>query len=109
MNITHGIFIFSVIVTMPAQAGIFSEPHKLGAFSGAMKYCENKYEAKEGRYRWARLRVAKEVSEMSGQNKTKALFASANAEQKGTYLGNKLNKRECEALLNMSEWKRFSR
>ncbi|MEG2042243.1 MAG: hypothetical protein RR068_14195, partial [Hafnia sp.] len=93
----------------PARADLFSEAHKLGAFSGAMKFCEKEFETKEGRYRLARLRVAKEVSDMSGKNKTKALLASDNAERKGIYLGNKLSKRECESLLKAGEWKRFSR
>lgn len=55
------------------------------------------------------VRVVREVSEMSGKNKTKALLASDNAERKGTYLGNRLSRKECESLLKMGEWKRFSR
>ncbi|MGL6436421.1 hypothetical protein [Aeromonas rivipollensis] len=101
-------FLFLSAFVIPAQADIFSEAHKLGAFSGAMKFCEKKYGGKEERYQWARLRVAKEVSGMSGSNKTKALLASDNAERKGTYLGNRLDKRECEGLLKLREWKRFS-
>ncbi|EBP9818073.1 hypothetical protein QO588_003615 [Salmonella enterica] len=102
------VLLFSVCI-MPAHAEIFSEAHKLGAFSGAMRFCENKYETHEGRYKWARLRVALEVSEMSGKDKTKALLASDNARRKGTYLGNRLSRGECEALLKLGEWKRFSR
>lgn len=105
----NALVLFLYFIVPPANAGILSEPHKLGAFSGAMKFCEKKYSDKGGRYQWARLRVAKEVSDMSGKDKTRALLASDNAERKGTYLGNKLDRRECAGLLKLGEWKRFSR
>lgn len=108
-KITLTLLFISALFSAQTQADVFSEAHKLGSFLGAMKYCEKEYDTKGGRYRLIRLRIAREVNDMSGQNKTKALFASSNAERRGTFLGNKLNKKECEALLIMREWKRFYR
>ncbi|MBL0560960.1 hypothetical protein [Aeromonas hydrophila] len=104
------ILLFLLVNTTPIYAAdVFSEAHKLGTFFGAMKFCESTYRDKEDQYRWARLQVAKAVSDMPSKNKTAALFASSNAERKGTYLGNRLDQRECEGLLKLREWKRFSK
>lgn len=110
MKKTLGLLFIGLLANIPTvNAEVFSEIHKLGAFSGAMKFCERQYSGNEKRYQWARLRVAKEVGDMSGHNKAKALLASDNAERKGTYLGNRLDKRECEGLLKLREWQRFSK
>ena len=45
-----------------------SHEYKLEAFTGAMKYCEEKYEDEE-RYKWARLRAAEEFRNMSSSEK----------------------------------------
>lgn len=90
-----------------ARDPLVSDPTRLGAFMGAMRYCEDRYEEREGRYRLTRLRVAKEVNRMSSDERLRALAASRISEERGTFLGNRLDKRECRALLSMSEWKRF--
>lgn len=85
-----------------------SHEYKLGAFTGAMKYCEEKYED-EGRYKWARLRAAEEFRNMSSSEKLSYGLGRDNANRKGQYLGNKLDGNECRSLLKLSEWKRFSK
>ncbi|WP_068638169.1 hypothetical protein [Thauera butanivorans] len=81
--------------------------YRLGAFSGAMKYCEERYDEKSVRYGLARLRVAKEVDNFSGKEKLVALTGRDRAYNRGQFLGNRLNRNECRALLRMGEWKRF--
>ncbi|WP_028452376.1 hypothetical protein [Chitinilyticum aquatile] len=97
-----------LLLAEPASA-LVRDAHRLGAFAGAMKYCAERYDEKEGRYGWARLRVAREVDGMSGSNKLRALTARDFAYQRGAFLGNRLDRGECRALLRMSEWKRFYR
>lgn len=91
-----------------ARDPLVSDPTRLGAFMGAMRYCEDRYDEREGRYRLTRLRVAKEINRMSSDERLRALAASRISEERGTFLGNRLDKRECRALLSMSEWKRFA-
>lgn len=81
--------------------------YRLGAFSGAMKYCEERYDEKSVRYGLARLRVAGEVDGLSGKEKLVALTARDRAYGRGQFLGNRLDRNECRALLKMGEWRRF--
>lgn len=98
-----------ILGAAPAHAKLVHDAHRLGAFAGAMKYCAERYDEREGRYNWARLAVAREVSDMRGKDKIKALTARDFAFERGQFLGNKLSRGECRALLGMSEWRRFSR
>ncbi len=90
-------------------ARIVPDPARIGAFSGAMRYCEQRYDEKERRYRWARINAADEVSRMNRDDRLRALAASRISFENGRYLGNRLNRNECRALLSMSEWRRFWR
>ncbi len=81
------------------------EAIRLGAFSGAMRFCEERYGGTERRYRLARLRVAGAVDDMASRDKFKALAARDRAYERGQFIGNPLDDRECRALLRMSEWK----
>ncbi len=81
---------------------------RLGAFSGAMRYCEERYGGSERRYRMARLRVADAVSDMEPRDKRRAIGARNRAYEGGHVLGNRLDANECRALLRMSEWKAWS-
>lgn len=102
---------FSLLVfSQPsAHAQIVSDPAKIGAFSGAMRYCEDRYEGREGRYRWARLKSAEAISDMRGYERSRALVASMHSYEEGRYLGSKLDRTECRGLLKLSEWKQFFR
>lgn len=90
-----------------AKAQGSSEAKRLGAFAGAMQYCEDRYDGSERRYRWARMHVAKEVEGMKRDDRRDAIMARDFAKRRGQFLGNKLNERECDQLLRTSEWKRF--
>lgn len=89
----------------PAQARDLREATRLGAFSGAMRFCEERYGGNERRYRLARLRVAAEVDNMDRRLKLRALAARDRAYERGQFFGNPLDTRECRALLRSSEWR----
>ena len=82
-------------------------PRRLGAFSGAMKYCEDKYDEKGSRYQRVRMRIAREVDDMSRRNKERALDARDDAYERGRFLGKRLDREECRSLLRQSEWQRY--
>lgn len=98
-----------VLAAVPglSVAQLVSDATRLGAFAGAMQFCEQRYDGPSHRYRWARLRVAQEVSDMGRDERLRALIARDRAREHGRFLGNQLDQRECEALLRMSEWQRF--
>jgi len=98
-----------VFAAAPAQAKLVHDAHRLGAFAGAMKYCAERYDEKEGRFKLARLSVIREVDDMRGKDKVKAITARDFAYERGQFLGNKLSRNECRGLLKMSEFKRFFR
>lgn len=83
-----------------------SKEYRLGAFAGAMKYCEDEFDNSD-RYRWARLRAADEFKDMSSAEKISFSLGRDNAIRNGRYFGKKLDKKQCGSLLNLSEWKRF--
>lgn len=91
----------------PARAQLVTDATRLGAFSGAMRFCEERYGGSERRYRFARLRAAGAIDQMSQRDKLRALGARDRAYAGGQFLGNKLDDRECRSLLRMSEWKAF--
>lgn len=88
------------------QAEDNSDEFKLGAFSGAMKFCEDKYDSNR-RFKWARLRAADEYQSMSSSGKVSYGLGRERVIRNGTYYGKKLTKGQCDKLLNLSEWKRF--
>ncbi|WP_028454232.1 hypothetical protein [Chitinilyticum litopenaei] len=98
-----------LLLTAEAAFAERTEARRLGAFAGAMKYCAERYDEKEGRYFWARQRVAREVDGMSGKNKLRAIAAGDHAFRTGRFLGDRLDRSECRTLLGMSEWRRFWR
>jgi hypothetical protein len=95
------------VLMSPAFAQKVSDPTRLGAFSGAMRFCEERYGGSERRFRFARLRVAGAVDDMDGREKFRALAARDIAYERGQFMGNKLDATECKALLRLSEWKAF--
>ncbi|MGL6070309.1 hypothetical protein [Craterilacuibacter sp.] len=98
-----------VLSAAPAQAKLVNDAHRLGAFAGAMKFCAERYDEKEGRFKLARLSVVRLVDDMRGKDKIKAITARDFAYERGQFLGNKLSRKECRGLLKMSEFKRFVR
>ncbi len=96
-----------ILATAGRAADETFSPHRLGAFSGAMKYCEARYLDDSKRYQIARLRVAKEVDGMASADKLAALGSSKRAYESGKFLGQKLDKEGCRNLLRASEWSRY--
>ena len=89
----------------PAAASDLRDATRLGAFSGAMRFCEERYGGDERRYRLARLRVAADVDGMERREKIRAIAARDRAYERGQFFGNALDRRECRALLRASEWR----
>jgi hypothetical protein len=90
-----------------AQGQTVSDASRLGSFSGAMRYCEEQYGGSERRYRYARLRVARVIDGMSQNDKRRARSARDRAYRQGTFLGRRLDSRQCRTLLEMSEWQAY--
>lgn len=83
-----------------AGAEVFSESAKLGANTGAMQYCADNFaDADEkGKYKLIRLKLLKEFDALESGTKTKALIYRKAAEEKGQYLGDKLDKQRCDSI-----------
>jgi hypothetical protein len=96
---------FACWTLAPAQARDLRDATRLGAFSGAMRYCEERFGGNERRYRMARLRVAGEVDVMERREKIRALAARDRAYERGEFLGSPLDRRGCTSLLRGSEWR----
>lgn len=92
--------------TVPATEDGYS-PRRLGAFSGAMKHCEERHDEKGSRYQRVRMRIAREVDGMSRRDKERALDARDSAYERGRFLGKRLDRDACRSLLRQSEWQRY--
>lgn len=90
-----------------ATAGRY-EAARLGAFLGAMKYCEDRYEERERRYHRARIRAARELEDMSRGERAQAMRSRERAYDRGQFLGERLDRAGCRGLLRASEWRHFS-
>lgn len=91
----------------PVLAQDTDQAFRLGAFSGAMNYCADRYDDRQHRYRWARLRVAEEVSSMGRIDRFRALAARDKVLERGKFFGTTLNSQSCKRLLRAGEWQRF--
>jgi hypothetical protein len=83
-------------------------PERLGAFAGAMRYCEERLPGSDARYRRARLGVAREFDGMSRQEKRRAIAARDRAFERGRFLGERLDAAACRRLVRAGEWHRFA-
>ncbi|MGL4995589.1 MAG: hypothetical protein ACRC6G_05405 [Deefgea sp.] len=96
-----------LLMAAPTWADSRQDARRIGAFSGAMKYCAEHDDGREGRYKMARLRVFREVDDMSSRRKLDALAARNMAYDRGRYLGRRLDRNHCRQLVKLSEWRRF--
>jgi hypothetical protein len=90
--------IFAFAGVLQAQ-GLVSEETKTGALMGAMKYCREHHAAdgkEERKYKRVSRDALKKLDGMESKEKKKALLASKSAEDKGEYLGRKLDPEQCE-------------
>ena len=83
-------------------------PERLGAFAGAMRYCEETLPGSNSSYRRARLGAAQEVGSMSRHERRRAVAARDRAYERGRFLGDRLDRRSCPRLLRAAEWHRFA-
>lgn len=102
-------FMIAVLLLMaaPTWADSRQDANRIGVFAGAMKYCAEHDDGREGRYKMARLRAFKEVDGMSSKRKIDAVIARDFAYDRGRYLGRKLDRNHCRQLVKASEWRRF--
>lgn len=94
-------------LSWPGLARADSEPERIGAFAGAMRYCDERIPGSDRRYRRARLGAAREVDGMRRHEQRRALAARDRAYSRGRFLGERLDRRSCQRLLRASEWHRF--
>lgn len=109
LQITAFIIAALLIMAAPSYADSRQDARRLGAFSGAMKYCVDIDGAREGRYKMARWRTFNEIDQMSSKRKLDAIFARDHAFNNGRFMGRRLDRRHCSQLLKASEWKRYFR
>lgn len=96
-----------MLMASPTWADSRQDAHRIGAFAGAMKYCAEHEDSREGRYKLARLSAFKEVDGMSSKRKLDAIAARNIAYDRGRYLGRRLDSNHCRQLVKASEWRRF--
>lgn len=96
-----------LVMSAPTWADSRQDARRIGAFSGAMKYCAEHDDGREGRYKMARFRAFKEVDQMSSRRKIDAISARNLTYQRGRYLGRRLDRTHCRQLVAASEWRRF--
>lgn len=107
IQILAALFSAMLFTSAPTWADSRQDAHRIGAFAGAMKYCIEHDDGREGRYKMARLRAFKEVDDMSSRRKIDAIAARDLAYNRGRYLGRKLDRNHCRQLVGASEWRRF--
>jgi hypothetical protein len=90
----------------PAQA-LAAEATRLGAFAGAMRWCEDRYDDKVRRYRAARYRAGAEIDGMNRLERSEVIRARDSAYRRGAFFSQRLDRRACDDLLRASEWSRF--
>ena len=90
-----------------ANADERDRAYRLGAFAGAMQYCEERHDGAERRFRWAQMRAFQEISELQRSDRLRALGARSRALEQGRFFGEPLSSRSCGRLLRMGEWQRF--
>lgn len=86
-----------------AGADVFSDAAELGANTGAMQYCGDKFadDDDDGRYKFLRIKLLKEFDALPDDQKAKALVLKKAAEDDGEYLGKRLDKKRCTSLRKM--------
>lgn len=86
-------------VTAPAQAQVFSDAARIGAYAGAMAYCRDNYMTSDdaGRYALLALRATDEYLSLNARDRAHAL-AFRNAALRGKYLDEALDADRCARL-----------
>jgi hypothetical protein len=91
-----------------ASAQAFAaEATRIGAFAGAMRWCEEHHDGRERRYRAARRRAGAEIDGMNRLERSEVVRARDSAYRRGAFFSERLDDRSCRDLLRASEWARF--
>ena len=92
-----------VVMSSGADADVFSDDAELGANTGAMAYCGDRFadEDDDGKYKLLELKLLKEFGDLPDDQKAKALVLKKAAEDDGDYLGKKLDRSRCTSLRKM--------
>ena len=90
----------------PARAA--GSPERIGAFAGAMRWCQERLPGPDARYRRARLRAAQELEGMDRRERARAVAGRDRAFENGRFLGERLDRRSCDRLVRASEWSRYA-
>lgn len=96
------------VVLLPGPARASSAAETVGAFAGAMRYCDERVPGSDSRYRRARLSAAREIDGMRRHEQRRARAARDRAYQRGVFRGESLDRRSCARLVRASEWHRYS-
>ena len=84
-----------------------AESTRIGAFAGAMRWCEDHHDGKDHRYRAARRRAAAEIDGMNRLERSEVMRARDSAYRRGAFFSQPLDVSACRDLLRASEWARF--
>lgn len=83
-----------------AGADVFSDAAELGANTGAVAYCGDRFadDDDDGRYKILRIKLLEEFEALPDDQKAKALVLKKAAEDDGEYLGKRLDEDRCTSL-----------
>jgi hypothetical protein len=97
------LLITAAVICDDAGADVFSDAAELGANTGAMAFCGDRFadDDDDGRYKILRLKLLKEYDALPDDQKAKALVLKKAAEDDGEYLGKRLDKDRCTSLRKM--------
>lgn len=101
------LLVWAVCLAGQVSADERDRAYRLGAFAGAMQYCEHRHDSAERRFRWAQMRAFQEISDLRRSDRLRAMGARERALERGRFFGEPLNSRSCGRLLRMGEWQRF--
>ena len=92
-----------VLIPIASQAeedeGLVSDATELGYRAGAMSYCKDHHAGDdEAKYSLLAISTYKDLDELPSDEKGKALLVMKSVENKGEYLGKKLDRGRCESL-----------
>jgi len=79
--------------------GLVSDATEVGYRAGAMSYCKDHHAGDdESKYSLLAISTYKDLDELPSDEKAKALLVMKSVEDKGEYLGKKLDRGRCESL-----------
>ena len=94
-----------IVAAMAYHSGadVFSDAAELGANTGAVAYCGDRFadDGDDSRYKILRLKLLEDFDALPDDQKAKALVLKKAAEDDGEYLGKALDEERCTSLRKM--------